>query len=86
MMGDFLFAFMLLRFYFLFRTLLNLNLFAALTSKRICGSHNVEPGVSFSMKALIKERPGITVFLTALISIMWLAYLLRVFERVVYLE
>ena len=28
MMGDFLFAFMLLRFYFLFRTLLNLNLFA----------------------------------------------------------
>ena len=38
------------------------------------------------MKALIKERPGITVFLTAVLSIMWLAYLLRVFERVAYVE
>jgi hypothetical protein len=36
MLGDFMFAIMLLRFYFLFRTLLNLNLFAELTSKRIC--------------------------------------------------
>lgn len=36
------------------------------------------------MKALIKERPGITVFLTALISILWLAYLLRIFERIAY--
>jgi Ion channel len=86
MLGDFLFAFMLLRFYFVVRTLLNLNLFSELTSKRICTKHNVEPGVSFSFKALIKERPGITVFLTALISIMWLAYLLRIFERVAYEE
>jgi len=36
------------------------------------------------MKALLRERPGITVFLTAVISIMWLAYLLRVFERIAY--
>jgi hypothetical protein len=84
MLGDFMFAIMLIRFYFLFRTLLNLNLFAELTSKRICGQHNVEPGTAFSMKALLRERPGITVFLTALISIMWLAYLLRVFERIAY--
>ncbi len=41
MLGDFLFAFMLLRFYFLVRTLLNLNLFSELTSKRICGKHHV---------------------------------------------
>jgi len=84
MLGDFLFAFMLLRFYFLVRTLMNLNLYSELTSKRICGKHQVQSGVSFSLKALIKERPGITVFLTALISILWLAYLLRIFERIAY--
>jgi hypothetical protein len=84
MIGDFLFAFMLLRFYFLVRTLMNLNLYSELTSKRICGKYQIQPGVSFSMKALIKERPGITVFLTALISILWLAYLLRIFERIAY--
>jgi len=84
MLGDFLFAFMLLRFYFLVRTLMNLNLYSELTSKRICGKHQITSGVSFSLKALIKERPGITVLLTALISIMWLSYLLRIFERIAY--
>lgn len=84
MLGDFLFAFMLLRFYFIVRALLNLNLYAELTSKRICGLHHVEPGTAFSLKALFQERPGITVFLTAVISIMWLAYLLRLFERIAF--
>lgn len=84
MLGDFLFAFMLFRFYFLVRTLMNLNLFSELSSKRICGKFKVKSGVAFSFKALIKERPGITVFLTALISIMWLAYILRIFERIAY--
>jgi hypothetical protein len=84
MLGDFLFAFMLFRCYFLVRTLMNLNLYSELSSKRICGKHQVQSGVSFSLKALIKERPGITVFLTALISILWLAYLLRIFERIAY--
>ena len=41
MLGDFMFAIMLLRFYLLFRTLLNLNLFAELTSKRICGGNGM---------------------------------------------
>jgi len=41
MIGDFLFAFMLLRFYFLVRTLMNLNLYSELTSKRICGKYHI---------------------------------------------
>lgn len=39
MLGDFLFAFMMLRCYFLVRTLMNWNLYSELESKRICGKH-----------------------------------------------
>jgi len=81
MLGDFLFAFMLLRVYFLVRTLMNLNLYNDLQSKRICGLHGVAPGHYFSIKALFEERPGSTVAKIALISILWLSYLLRIFER-----
>lgn len=81
MLGDFLFAFMLLRVYFLVRTLMNLNLYSELSSKRICGKHEVVPGHYFCIKALIDERPGSTVLLTGIISVLWLAYVLRIFER-----
>lgn len=84
MLGDFLFAFMLFRLYFLVRTLLNLNLFSELTSKRICGKHQTASGLRFCIKALIEERPGLTMMLGAVISIMWLSYLLRIFERIAY--
>ena len=84
MLSDFLLAFMLLRFFFLARTLLNLNLFSELTSKRICGDQNVKPGPGFSFKALIIERPTSTVLITSVLSIMWLSYLLRIFERIAY--
>lgn len=81
MLGDFLFAFMLLRVYFLVRTLMNLNLYNDLQSKRICGLNDVAPGHYFSIKALVEERPGTTVAIFALISVLWLSYLLRIFER-----
>lgn len=81
MWSDFLFAFMLLRVYFLVRTLMNLNLYSELSSKRICGKHQVSPGNSFCLRALVAERPGSTVAIIALISILWLSYLLRIFER-----
>jgi hypothetical protein len=84
MLGDFLFAFMLFRLYFLVRTLLNLNLFSELTSKRICGKHQVVSGPQFCIKALIEERPGLTMIMAAVISIMWLSYILRIFERIAY--
>jgi hypothetical protein len=84
MLSDFLLAFMMLRFFFLARTLLNLNLFSELTSKRICGDHNVKPGPGFSFKALIIKRPTSSVLITSVISIMWLSYLLRIFERYVF--
>lgn len=83
MLGDFLFAWMLLRFYFVVRALMNLNLFSELSSKRICGKYQVKAGTAFCLKALISERPGSTVFLLTVISILWLSYLLRIFERYV---
>ncbi len=53
MLGDFLFAFMLLRVYYLVRTLMNLNMYNELNAKRVCGLHKVEPGHYFSIKALL---------------------------------
>ena len=42
------------------------------------------PGASFCLKALIEQRPGFTVTILSVISILWLSYLLRIFERIAY--
>jgi hypothetical protein len=81
MLSDFLFAFMFLRFYFLIRTLMNFSVYSELYSKRVCAKYKFEASTSFCIKALITKSPGLTIFLTAMISIMWLSYLLRIFER-----
>jgi hypothetical protein len=81
MLSDFLFAFMFLRFYFLIRTLMNFSIYSDLYSKRVCAKYRFEASTSFCMKALITMSPGITIFMTAIVSIMWLSYLLRIFER-----
>jgi len=81
MLSDFLFAFMFCRFYFLIRTLMNFSVYSELYSKRVCAKYKFEASTSFCIKALITKQPGLTIFLTALISIMWLSYLLRIFER-----
>lgn len=84
MLSDFLFAFMFLRFYFLVRTLMNFSVYSELYSKRVCAKYKFEASTSFCVKALITKQPGTTIFLTAVISIMWLSYLLRIFERIYY--
>jgi hypothetical protein len=53
MLGDFLFAFMFLRCYFLLRTIMNFSLYADLQSKKVCIKYNFESDTSFCFKALI---------------------------------
>ena len=81
MLGDFLFAFMFMRCYFLLRTIMNFSVYSDLNSKKICSKHNFEQDTSFCFKALVQKRPGSTVAFIAVFSIMWLSYLLRIFEK-----
>ena len=81
MLGDFLFAFMFMRCYFLMRTIMNFSAYSDLNSKKICAKYGFESDTSFCYKALILKTPGLTVLFTAVMSIMWLSYLLRIFER-----
>lgn len=80
-LSDFLFAFMFMRFYYLIRTLMNFSVYSELYSKRVCYKYKFEASTSFCVKALISKQPGLTIFLTTMISVMWLSYLLRIFER-----
>jgi len=81
MLGDFLFAFMFLRFYFVIRTLMNFSNVSDLSSKKICRKYNFESNISFAFKAFFKKNHSLTIFVLAFTSIMWLSYLLRIFER-----
>jgi hypothetical protein len=81
MLSDFLFAMMFLRCYFLIRTLLNFSVYSDLYSKRVCAKHSVNASTSFYVKALYIKRPGIVICLVSTISILWLSYVLRIFER-----
>jgi hypothetical protein len=86
MLGDFLFAYMFLRCYFLLRTIMNFSVFSDLNSKKICSQHNFEHNTSFCFKALVQKSPGATVAFLAIFSIMWLSYLLRIFEKYIFLN
>jgi hypothetical protein len=79
--SDFMFALMCMRVYFLVRTLMNFTVYADLYSKRICAKYGFEQDTSFALKALITKNTGKTIVLVSLISVMWLAYVLRIFER-----
>jgi hypothetical protein len=81
MLGDFLFAFMFMRFYFLIRTIMNFSAYSDLNSKKTCSKYGFEADTPFCFKALILKHPGLTVLFTAVLSIMWLSYLLRIFEK-----
>jgi hypothetical protein len=81
MLSDFIFAFMFLRVYFVIRTLMNFCPYSEMYSKRICAKYGFEPTTSFCLKALIKKQPGTTILVTSVISILWLSYVLRIFER-----
>jgi hypothetical protein len=80
-LSDFLFAFMFLRFYFVIRTLLNFCIFSDLFSKRTCAKFGFEAGTSFYVKALYVKKPGVVILCVSTLSIMFLSYVLRIFER-----
>eukprot|EP00347_Sterkiella_histriomuscorum_P011736 403371299 len=81
MLSDFLFAYMFLRFYFFIRTVTNFSIYSELNSRRICSNNGFAVGTGFVLKANVQKRPGSTVLFISCISVMWLSYLLRIFEK-----
>ena len=81
MLSDFLFAYMFLRFYFFMRTVTNFSIYSELNSRRICSNNGFAVGIGFVLKANVQKRPGSTVLFISCISVMWLSYLLRIFEK-----
>ena len=84
LLSDFLFAFMFLRFYFVLRTIMNFSIYSDLNSQRICKNNGFESNTAFCLKANIRKNPSMTIVFTAVFSVMWLSYLLRIFEKVYY--
>ena len=82
LLSDFLFAFMFLRFYFVLRTITNFSIYSDLGSQRICKNNGFESNTALCLKASIRKNPTSTIVFTALFSVMWLSYLLRIFEKV----
>ena len=81
MLGDFLFALMFLRFYFLIRTIMNFSVYSDMSSKKICKNNGFENNTAFCFKAMFQKNMGQTILMVSVISIMWLSYLLRIFEK-----
>lgn len=79
--SDFLFALMFLRVYFLLKTLMNFTIYSDLYSRKVCSKYAVESNNSFYIKALYVKRPGMIITMICSISVLFLSYVLRIFER-----
>jgi hypothetical protein len=52
MLGDFLFALMFMRFYFILKTVMNFSMYSDLGSKKICKNNGFESNPAFCFKAM----------------------------------
>jgi hypothetical protein len=76
---------MFVRVFFVVRAVFNYNLFTDLYSKKLCKSYGFTANLRFAYKCLLKSDPGLTVLMTLLFSVFFLAYQLRIFEEPYYL-
>jgi hypothetical protein len=85
LVSDLILVFMFVRVFFVVRAVFNYNLFTDLYSKKLCRSYGFTANLRFAYKCLLKSDPGLTVFMTLLSSVFFLAYQLRIFEMPYYL-
>ena len=85
-LGDFFFAFMFVRLFFLVRTLDNLSLYTSAFSKQICKNYGFSSGVKFSVRAYFYMHPARCFAFTFFFSMFFLAYLIRIAELPYYRE
>ncbi len=80
-LNEMLYAFMIVRMAFVVKVILAYSRYTSLKAKRIARYYGVSANARFAFKAMISNRPGITVFLLIVLSVLILSFLLRIFER-----
>lgn len=78
--SDYLLVLMFFRLYFVFKCFFNWSSYADSFSKRMCKHHGFYPGFRFVVKSQFKSNPGRTVFVLFTLTVVCLAYILRIFE------
>jgi len=83
--SDFILAFMWIRIYFLIRAVINYSDFTDIYAKKLCISYGFTANVRYTFKCLLLTHPGRTINSLSLISVLILAYMVRIFELPYYL-
>jgi hypothetical protein len=78
--SDFILALMWIRCIFILRAVFNYTIFMDIYSKKLCKSYGFTANVRFAFKCMLNSSPGYTVFAVLFLSVLILAYLLRIFE------
>ena len=85
-LNEFLLVLMSIRFYFLARNVLNYCDFLDAFSKKICRSYGFESGVFYTIKCLMVINAEKTVLYIFFSTILFFAYVVRIFEVPYYRE
>jgi hypothetical protein len=80
LLSDFILAFMFVRTIFMARAVINYSIFMDIYSKRLCKSYGFTANVRFSFKCFVRANPGSTVAIMLTVSVLVLAYLMRIAE------
>jgi len=80
LVSDFILVVMFLRLYFVVRAVFNYNMYMDIFAKKLCRGYGFTANVRFTFKALLKTDPALTVSVLMLVSVLVLAYCMRVFE------
>ena len=80
LISDFILTLMFLRLFFVMRAIFNYNMFTDVVAKKLCRSYGFTANVRFTYKCLLKIKPTRTVIMTMSVSVIVLAYCLRVYE------
>ena len=82
MWNDFLLCFcIMVRFVFLFRTLLSMSSYTEARAQRVCSIYGCDANTYFALKAMMKENPYKVLGVSILVSLLMMSYQLRLFER-----
>ena len=79
-LSEFLISFMVLRIYFILRTIFNYSIYSDSFSKQLCWTYNLKPGVFFTMKCYLINHPEVTVLSLLSFTIFVFSFVFRIYE------
>lgn len=79
-LSEFLISFMVLRIYFILRTIFNYSIYSDSFSKQLCRTYNLKPGVFFTMKCYLINHPEVTVLSLLSFTIFVFSFVFRIYE------